>query len=102
MRVAYFSPIRVVSMYCVSSIYLFSIFNGRIPQLLSAPEGGTRILSVTQSLFSLDIQWILSTHTFHLNVSVCKDDFHFYQAHLCHSETQNSVTFDIQKFDNKH
>ena len=32
--------VRAVSMYCVVSIYLFSIFNGRIPQLLSAPGGG--------------------------------------------------------------
>ena len=38
-------------MYCVSSIYLFSIFNGRIPQLLSAP-GGERGFYLSPSLFS--------------------------------------------------
>ena len=45
-------------MYCVGSIYLFSIFNnGRIPQLLSAPTGGAGFY-LSQSLFSL---------RFHLN-----------------------------------
>ena len=75
-------------------------FQWENPSTFKCSWGGTRILSVTpQSFFSRDIQWILSTHTSHLNVSVYKDDFHLYQGHQCHSETQNSVFFDIQKFD---
>ena len=65
-------PVSAVSMYCVSSIYLFSIFNGRIPQLLSAP-GGNEDFICHPVFSSLDIQWMLYPpilHTFACHVSV--------------------------------